>query len=111
VEENFLNETYYRFYQTTEISEQFRYEKTPNGDEDVVASLYRDAGRGKNININLTFKAIIPDDLDHFAIPPEILSVQKVSITSTSKFIFRSISTVLGFILARKSCTIITLMC
>lgn len=46
VEENYLQQTYSRFYRASEISDQFEYVSTPDGKDDVVTSLFQDAGKG-----------------------------------------------------------------
>eukprot|EP01118_Nematostelium_gracile_P018642 TRINITY_DN8356_c0_g1_i2.p1 TRINITY_DN8356_c0_g1~~TRINITY_DN8356_c0_g1_i2.p1 ORF type:complete len:428 (+),score=120.56 TRINITY_DN8356_c0_g1_i2:64-1284(+) len=63
VEENYLQETFVRFYNPTETSSQFSYNKTTNGKSDVVQSLYHDAGRAK-----------LPLEADGIKIPEDVLS-------------------------------------
>lgn len=63
VEENYLDETYVRFYRPTEISDQFEYERTSDGKEDVVKSLYTHAGQAQ-----------LPQEEDGIKIPPDVTS-------------------------------------
>lgn len=48
VEENYLDEAYDSFFRPSEISNQFDYEQTSSGRDDVVESLYKDAGKGRH---------------------------------------------------------------
>lgn len=46
MEENFLDETYAEFFRPTEVDTRFKYNKTSNGKDNVIQSLYTDAGKG-----------------------------------------------------------------
>jgi len=80
VEENYLMDTYDKFYQPTEISNQFSYSTTRDGKKDVIKSLYVDAG-----------KAQLPQEIDGIQIPPEIqsgkISTNNISSTTEKAYI------------------------
>lgn len=63
LEKNFLDSTYSQFYITTEVSNQFEYNKTAEGRDDAVESLYVNAGQ-----------ATLPQEEGGINIPPDITS-------------------------------------
>jgi hypothetical protein len=77
VEENYLQETYSRFYRYSEVDQDFSYRKTEDGKPDVVYSLYQDAGKGKCVDEmiyddNDILVATLPQEKDGIVIPPDI---------------------------------------
>jgi len=66
VEENYLNETYIQFLRYTEEDQynKFKYTKTSNGRDDVIKSLYTDAGKAK-----------LPIEANGISVPPPVLSI------------------------------------
>ena len=49
VESNYLDEAYVRFFQPTEVTGQFSYDKTSDDKDDIVYSLYKNAGQRRNL--------------------------------------------------------------
>eukprot|EP01119_Soliformovum_irregulare_P011698 TRINITY_DN2957_c0_g2_i5.p1 TRINITY_DN2957_c0_g2~~TRINITY_DN2957_c0_g2_i5.p1 ORF type:complete len:779 (-),score=230.88 TRINITY_DN2957_c0_g2_i5:26-2362(-) len=66
VEENYLDQTYVRFFRPSEVSSQFSYKKTSDGKDNVVSSLYTEAG-----------KATLPLEEGGIRVPPDITSAPK----------------------------------